>query len=372
MQIAEIFQNLLQADDFSQKENERIHTGQFIHTPFFNIHEIQGLIREDKRNRLKDKLYDPFPENIESVLQKITWGILSNDFIGFHTKEYCDNYLEALEEWFPVDIRINDRFYEVYYGDRVTTIGAFPIGLDVDRILSEVTEAKKVRFRFKKQDLHKMIIEDKEKKRIIFGGLERCDYTKGLPERLSIFTHIFGKLRDSGREARFYQVSSPSRLGNDDYQKLNEMLKMEVEKINNRLEGQPIVHVSEGIPSPQNYRFMKEVDIMLVTPLEDGMNLVAFEYILSQKYKKPEERGFLVLSTSGASRVLKFRGFDESDGILYINTIRPKESADRIFDALEKKRCISDRVIEYVEHERRIDDWAEKNVDTILKCRKKH
>ena len=139
MQIAEIFQNLLQADDFSQKENERIHTGQFIHTPFFNIHEIQGLIREDKRNRLKDKLYDPFPENIESVLQKITWGILSNDFIGFHTKEYCDNYLEALEEWFPVDIRINDRFYEVYYGDRVTTIGAFPIGLDVDRILLRFT-----------------------------------------------------------------------------------------------------------------------------------------------------------------------------------------------------------------------------------------
>ena len=371
MQIAEIFNNLLQTDDFGQKEKDRIHIGQFIHTPFFNIHEIQGLIREDKRNRLKERLYDPFPENMESVLQKITWGILSNDFIGFHTKEYCDNYLEALEEWFPVDIRVNDQFYEVYYGDRVTTIGAFPIGLDVERILSEVKGAKKLNHRFKKLNVRKMMEEDRRKNRILFGGLERCDYTKGLPERLSIFSHAIEKLRNSGKDARFYQVSSPSRLGNDDYQKLNEILKNEVEKTNSRLEGHPVIHIPEGIPAPQNYRFMKEVDVMLVTPLEDGMNLVAFEYILSQKYKKPEARGFLVLSTSGASRVLRFMRFDDRDGILYINAMRQKDSADKIFDALKKNIRISDRVINYIEHERRIDDWAEKNVDTILNCRKK-
>lgn len=370
MQIAEIFRDLIQNGSLGEKYKKNIHIGQFIHTPFFNIHEIQGLIREDKRNRLKDKLYDPFPENIDSVLKKISWGMLSNHFLGFHTKEYCDNYLEALEEWFPVDIRINDQFYEVHYRDRVTTIGALPIGLDVDRILSEVRSSKKVKYRFRKQSLYNLITKDRQKNKIIFGGLERCDYTKGLLERLSIFSKTCERLLDSGREARFYQVSSPSRMGNDSYIMLNEMLEDEVEKLNDRLPGRPILHLSKGIPSPQNYRFMKMVDVMMVTPLEDGMNLVAFEYILSQTFKKPEERGFLVLSTSGASRVLKYRGFGESDGIVYINTMRQKESADKIFNAVQKNISISDRVINYIEHERRIDDWAEENVANILNCRK--
>ena len=370
MQIAEIFKDLLFESNSEINEKKNIHIGQFIHTPFFNIHEIQGLIREDKRSRLKESLFDPFPENIDSVLKKITWGMLSNDFIGFHTKEYCDNYLEALEEWFPVDIKINDQFYEIFYRDRITTVGAFPIGLDVDKILSEVKEKKKLTYRTGKKNLREMMEEDRKVGKIIFGGLERCDYTKGLVERLAIFSSIFSKLEKSGMDARFYQISSPSRLGNDDYKKLNDQLKIEVEKINKRLKGIPIVHLPEGIPSPQNYRFMKEVDIMLVTPLEDGMNLVAFEYILSQKYKNPENRGFLVLSTSGASRVLRQRGFDTKDGVVYVNALKPGDSAEKIFSAIINRIHLSDRIIGYVENERRIDSWADKNIETIMNCRK--
>ena len=143
-----------------------------------------------------------------------------------------------------------------------------------------------------------------------------------------------------------------------------------MEKINKRLKGIPVVHLPEGIPSPQNYRFMKEIDIMLVTPLEDGMNLVAFEYILSQKYKNPENRGFLVLSTSGASRVLRQRGFDTKDGVVYINALKPGDSAEKIFSAINNGIRLSDRIINYVENERRIDSWADKNIETILNCRK--
>ena len=128
--------------------------------------------------------------------------------------------------------------------------------------------------------------------------------------------------------------------------------------------------MDKGIPVPQNYRFMKEVDIMLVTPLEDSMNLVAFEYILSQKYKKPEDRGILVLSTSGASRVLRERGFDEKDGIIHVNPMRTKDAGDRIIAALRTREHLSERVITYVEKERRVDDWAEKNIQAILNCRK--
>lgn len=370
MQISEVYKALLVEEGFSDEERKRIHVGQFMHTPFFNIHEIQGLIREDKRNRVKLQIHDPFGESIESVLQKLTWGMLSNDFIGFHTKEYCDHYLEALEEWFPVDIRVGGEFYEITHQDRVTTIGAFPIGLDVDQIVSEVSEGKTLEYKLGRESLYQKITNDRKRGRYIFGGLERCDYTKGLVERLSIFYHALNRLRASRGDARFYQVTAPSRSENPDYQNLYAALEQEVAKANSRLRGEYIIHTGEGIPAPQNYRFLKEVDVMLVTPLEDGMNLVAFEYILSQKYRSPTERGMLVLGTSGASRVLSERGFGEKDGIIYVNPMKPKDAGEKTAEALRRGRHLSESVINYVEKERRVDDWAEKNIDAILSCRK--
>jgi trehalose-6-phosphate synthase len=296
--------------------------------------------------------------------------MLSNDFVAFHTKEYCDHYLEALQEWFPVEIRIKDRFYEVIHQDSVTTIGAFPIGLDVEYILSEVAEGERLNYEVGGKSLYKQINNDRKAGRYIFGGLERCDYTKGLIARLSVFEHALNKLRVLQKDARFYQVTAPSRSESPDYQKLNAFLEERVTKVNQKIKDGPIIHIDQGITAPQNYKFMKEIDVMLVTPLEDGMNLVAFEYILSQKYRRPEERGILILSTSGASRVLKQEGFGEEDGIVYINPMRAKGAGEDVVQALLQGRQISERVINYVETERRVEDWADRNIEAILNCRK--
>jgi len=370
MRIAGVYKALLEEEGVSEKEKQKIHVGQFIHTPFFNIHEIQGLIREDKRSRVKDQIYDPFGETIETALQKLTWDMLSNDFIGFHTKEYCDHYLEALQEWFPVEIKITDQFYEVIHQDSVTTIGAFPIGLDVDNILAEVSEGKRLNHDWGGDSLYIQITNDRKAGRYIFGGLERCDYTKGLAARFNVFHHALKELRHLQQDARLYQVTAPSRSENPDYQKLEAFLEKRVTKINKKTGDTSIVHLDKGISPPQNYRFMKEIDVMLVTPLEDGMNLVAFEYILSQKYRRPERRGILVLSTSGASRVLKQKGFGEQDGIIYINPMRARDAGDKIVQALMKQIHLSERVINYIETERRVDDWAQDNIGAILNCRK--
>jgi trehalose 6-phosphate synthase len=370
MQIAELYKALLIEEGYSKAEKGRIHVGQFIHTPFFNIHEIQGLIRQDKRKRVRSQNYDPFGESMETVLEKMTWGMLANDFIGFHTKEYCDNFLEALQEWFPVNIRVVDRFYEISYQDRLTTIGAFPIGLDVDHILSHVSGGKRLEHSLDGVSLYNRLTADRRAGRCLFGGLERCDYTKGLIERLEVFSRAYTGLREAGREARLYQVTAPSRSDNPDYQNLQVLIDEEVVKINRELGGEPIVYLGEGIPVPQNYRFMKEIDVMLVTPLEDGMNLVAFEYILSQKYRRVGERGMLVLSSSGASRVLKAKGFGEKDGVIYVNPLRPRDAAVKTLEALKKGLRVSERLINYVEKERRVDDWAEQNIEAILNSRK--
>jgi trehalose 6-phosphate synthase len=270
-----------------------------------------------------------------------------------------------------VDIRIADGYYEIGHQNRVTTVGAFPIGLDVDKILSEVTEDKVLSYELGGESLYEKIQEGTAANQTIFGGLERCDYTKGLLERCTVFQHALARLRASGKDARFYQVTSPSRGGSSDYQYLNAVLAQEIETINHKLNGKAIVHISEGIPSPQNYRFMKEVEVMLVTPLEDGMNLVAFEYILSQKHKRPQERGMLVLSSSGASRVLKEKGFGEKDGVVYVDPMKAKSAGEKIVRAMEEERRLSDELLDYVERERRVDDWAEKNIQAILNSRKR-
>jgi len=370
MQFAEPYKALLIEEGCSGAERKRIHVGQFMHTPFFNIHEIQGLIRQDKRRRVQSRIYDPFAESMETVLQKITWGMLANDFIGFHTKEYCDNFLEALQDWFPVNIRVVDSRYEISYQDGVTTIGALPIGLDVDRILHEVSPGKKLDHSVNGESLYEKLSRDRKEGRIICGGLERWDYTKGLLERLDIFSRALGGLKEAGKAARFYQVTAPSRSGSPDYQNLQNLLDTEVAKMNRGLGEEAIVYLNQGVPAPENYRFMKEVDVMFVTPLEDGMNLVAFEYILSQKYRHPEQRGLLVLSSSGASRVLRSKGFGEKDGVVYVNPMRPKDAGAKTLEALKKGLRVSEKLIDYVEKERRVDDWAEQNIEAILSSRK--
>jgi len=371
LQVSKVYEALLKEEGITEEEQSRIHVGQFIHTPFFNIHEIQGLIREDKRRRVKDQIYSPFMETIETALQKLTWSMLSNDFIGFHTKEYCDNYLEALEEWFPVEITVSGHFYEIIHFDRVTTIGAFPIGLDTDTILSEVKGSKRLSYQHAGVNLSKSIDENRKKGKYIFGGLERCDYTKGLIERLAIFANALKSIRDLGKDACFYQITAPSRSKNPAYQELNYILNEKIEQARKKLGKETVIHIDRGIKVPQNYRFMKEVDVMLVTPLEDGMNLVAFEYILSQKYKAPDKRGILVLSTCGASRVLREKGFGEDHGVIYVNIMRPKDAGQRIASALKRGIHVSESLIKYVEQERRVNDWAAKNIEAILNARKK-
>ena len=165
-------------------------------------------------------------------------------------------------------------------------------------------------------------------------------------------------------------MTAPSRSSSPDYQKLDRSLKEETKRLNMMLPGEPIIHIDKGIDPPQNYRFMKELDVMLVTPLDDGMNLVAFEYILAQKQKSPDNRGILVLGMSGALRVLRENNFGEEDGIVYVNPMKPKEAATKIFRAWDKKRKLSERVINYVVKERRVDDWAEKNIEAITNCKR--
>ena len=105
----------------------------------------------------------------------------------------------------------------------------------MDRILSEVSTTERLDYRLGSESLHEKFKDDRERGRYIFGGLERCDYTKGLVERLGIFYNAFKKLRNLKKDAQFYQITEPSRSDNPDYQNLRKVLGEEVLKIKSKL-----------------------------------------------------------------------------------------------------------------------------------------
>jgi trehalose-6-phosphate synthase len=98
------------------------------------------------------------------------------------------------------------------------------------------------------------------------------------------------------------------------------------------------------------------------------MNLVAFEYVLSQKHRS--NRGLLVLGRCGAARVLRSSGFKEEDGVVYVDPLKEEGAGARIAESLRRGVGISDRLIDYIEQEFRVDDWAQKNIEAIVGCRK--
>jgi trehalose-6-phosphate synthase len=362
-------------DDRGLSGEKNIHVGQFMHTPFFNIDIISDLLEDDKKMRREEKkVYAPFSKSMEDVLKELTYGMLGNDFIGFHLDSYCENFVEALKYFNPFIGVIREKDYYVIehnLPNKRTVVGAHPIGVDVENIVSEVELDKKLCFKKPDIDLERLIREDKKKGTIVFGGLERLDYTKGIPERIEIFQYLLEALREEKKEGRFIQIAARSRQDNIFYKELGHIVKDKVD-VTNRKFGRknylPVVYRPEGIEFPQNYRFMRDVDVLMVTPKEDGMNLVVFEGILSKKFLPRDQRGFIVVGNCGAAEVLRSNGFGEKDGIIYINPSHPKRAANKILRALkevERGYGISDRVINFVENNCRIDEWAKKNITSI-------
>ncbi|MBW2989532.1 trehalose-6-phosphate synthase, partial [Candidatus Woesearchaeota archaeon] len=284
------------------------------------------------------------------------------------TEENCDRLCEFLEK---IGYRINisdGGLYTAGKSNKICTIKSLPIGVNsklIGNILDDERYKKRLKCMIDGRDLFEMIREDKEKGTLIVGGLERGDYTKGLLERLEIYACLRKKLSDS----RFYQITSPTREECPSYKEFHNRLESKTEKYL-AADLNSIVHTNKGIGYGLNFWFMKDTDIMLVTPLADGMNLVALEYIISQKHNKEDKRGILAIGNCGAADTLRKAGFTEKDGIVYIDPYNPEEAAEAIYQAKTKNHSISDRLIHYVENYLDINSWVKANIEGIREAGK--
>ncbi|KAL1396804.1 hypothetical protein pipiens_010251, partial [Culex pipiens pipiens] len=227
-------------------------------------------------------LHIPFPPwDIFRLLpwsDEILQGMLACDMIGFHIRDYCLNFVDCCQR--NLGCRVDRKNLLVEHCGRSVRVRPLPIGIPFDRFVDLAKKAKK-------------LIKTNQK---IILGVDRLDYTKGLVNRLKAFEVLLEKHPEHRENATLLQISVPSRTDVKEYQELKEEMDQLVGRINGRFttaNWSPIRYIYGCIGQEELAGFYRDSSVCLVTPLRDGMNLVAKEFVACQIN---EPAGVLIVS----------------------------------------------------------------------------
>ena len=241
-------------------------------------------------------LHIPFPNpEIFFTLPTRQWlveGLLGADLIGFHTRRYHGHFRAALRRLFALETDRNDL---VTWRDRQVRIGVFPMSVDARDFARRAADAEVIA---------KQAEYTKPDERLLIG-IDRLDYSKGIPRRLLAIERLLQLHPEWREKVRLIQVAVPSRDNVGAYRRF----KREVESAVGRINGEfatpnwtPIQYIHRSVPSTTLVALYRAADVMLVTPVRDGMNLVAKEFPAS----RIDDDGVLVLSEfAGAAEELR-------------------------------------------------------------------
>ncbi|BBZ47192.1 alpha,alpha-trehalose-phosphate synthase (UDP-forming) [Mycobacterium parmense] len=252
-------------------------------------------------------LHIPFPP-VELFMQlpwrtEIVEGLLGADLVGFHLAGGAQNFLILSRRLIGANtsrgsVGVRSRLGEVELASRTVRVGAFPISID-----SADLDAK-ARHRDVRRRAREIRAELGNPRKILLG-VDRLDYTKGIDVRLKAFSELLAEGRAKRDDTVLIQLATPSRERVESYQILRNDIEREVGHINGEYAevGHPVVHyLHRPVPRDELIAFFVAADVMLVTPLRDGMNLVAKEYVACRS----DLGGALVLSEfTGAAAELR-------------------------------------------------------------------
>ena len=223
--------------------------------------------------------------------EEILLGMLGADLVGFHTQFHCNNFLETVER--VIEGRVEWDHFTVVRGHRTTHVLPFPISVAPEEADVE-PPAERAALRAKLE----------VPAEFLGVGVERMDYTKGLPERFRAIRRFFERWPEYRRRVVFVQIASPSRSRIPRYHALQEETRAIVRSINQEIGErgwQPIDYRERHHDHREIRAFYRAADFCMVTSLHDGMNLVAKEFIAARS----DDDGVLILSRfTGASREL--------------------------------------------------------------------
>ena len=274
------------------------HDGDVIWVNDYHLMLVPQLIREALPKALIGFfLHIPFPPpEVFRVLpprQELLEGLLGSDLIGFHTRTYANNFLAAAG---PL-LGVRTTSTGLRSGRRNIRVGAFPMGIDAaawQKRARSTAVAKEVL----------ALMQDTGKRKMVLG-IDRMDYTKGLPRRIHAIERLLQSDPSLANKVRFIQVAFPSRERIESYAGLRRQLNEAVGRINATFgspRSLPVHLLQRSFSDDEVSALYSAADIMMVTPLRDGMNLVAKEYVASRLHGD----GVLILSEfAGAADELR-------------------------------------------------------------------
>lgn len=306
---------------FFEKLRNLIKPGDFIWVHDYQLFLLPEMIRKEFPSAsIGFFLHIPFPSfEIFRLFPRI-WresiltGMTGADVVGFHTNDYTQHFIKSVRR--TLGYRVNQNF--IYLENRLCKADAFPIGIDFDKF-HDACMARKTYTQKKK--IRNYLSDNK----LIFS-VDRLDYSKGFIYRLNAFERFLEKYSSWHNKVVFNMVVVPSRDNIDNYRILKKEIEATVGRINGKygnLGWLPIIYQYKSLPFHDLVALYDLSDVGLITPLRDGMNLVAKEYIACQS----ENKGMLVLSEMAGAAV-------ELNETIIINPTDVEETADAIDKAL--------------------------------------
>ncbi len=272
-------------------------------------------------------LHIPFPSY--EVFRIIPWrkeiieGMLGADLLGFHTFDYERHFLSSVRRLLGYEISFN----QINMRERLIKVDNFPMGIDYDRFHNAALNNQKRSIKDKSEvqkEIDKYMLMAPDRKFVL--SIDRLDYSKGISNRLLAYERFLEKYPGFQKKVTLIMLSVPSRTDVDHYQ----MMKSEVDELVGRINGRfstiewtPVWYFYRSMPFESLIELYSSCEIGLLTPIRDGMNLVAKEYIAA----RVDGKGVLILSEmAGAAK--------EMSEALIINPNNMDEIADAINEAL--------------------------------------
>jgi trehalose 6-phosphate synthase len=305
-------------------------------------------LRPDARTALFWHIPWPYPDRLRICpwRQEIVAGLLANDLIAFQLERDRRNFLLAAEEELQAEVDLESS--RVIYAGRASTVVSVPIGVDFDRIQGFAADPALPAEQDRLRELLGLRAD------LIGLGVDRLDYTKGIPERLDALDRLMTRRPKLRGRITFVQIGVPSRSELESYGAIEAEIEQRVRELNARWAtpgGSPLVtYYTTPLGAFSLAALYRLAHFCIVSSLHDGMNLVAKEFIAA----RDDERGVLVLSAlAGAAQ--------ELDDALIINPYDVDEFAaalERAIDMPAEEQARRVRAMRKIVAGRNVFNWA--------------
>ncbi len=314
---------------FADKTLETIDDGDTVWVHDYQLLLVPAMIKEKKPGvTIGFFLHIPFPSF--EVFRTLPWrkelitGMLGADLLGFHTYDYERHFFSSVRRLLGYEISFN----QIHLEDRIILADAFPMGIDYEKFNSKAKALFQKTQREKSElhlELEKYFLVSPERQLIL--SIDRLDYSKGIPNRLHGFELFLERHPEYHNKVTLIMLVVPSRSEVDQYK----LLKSDIDELVGRINGRfgsvnytPVWYFYRSLPFDNLIELYAMSEVALVTPVRDGMNLVAKEYIAS----RVNQTGVMIISEmAGVAK--------ELGEAIIINPNNISEIADAIAQGLE-------------------------------------